>query len=162
MCTTLLIASAVVGAMGAYKQAAAAKSAAKYQESVARNNAIISAQNASDVSQRGKIAVDQTRRKVSQALGATRTAIAGQGLLVDDDLGTTPQGLIDDMIIAGELDVMSVKHNVELEERRALLQGAEFTQQADLYGAQASSISPGLAFATSAAKSAPQIYDLIS
>lgn len=143
--TIAAIAGTAFQVVGAMQQAQAQKAQADYSAAVARNNAIIAEQNAADIVQRGEIARDVQRRRVDQTIGAARSAIAGAGLLVDDPAGTTPALLLDDIRTAGQFDIMTLKANIDREERRALIQGQQFEAEAGLFDLQASSINPMLA-----------------
>ena len=143
--TVLAITATAATTYSAYQQAQAQKAQAEYSSAVARNNAIIAEQNAADIVQRGEVARDVQRRRVQQTIGAARAAIAGSGLLLDDTEGTTPSLLLDDLRTAGQFDIMTLKANIDREERRALIQGAQFEAQAGLFDLQAASINPALA-----------------
>ena len=70
---------------------------------------------------------------------------AANGFLVDDTEDSTNVQMVADLAAAGELDILKMQDNTNREERRALIQGDNFTADASLFGLQASSISPGLA-----------------
>lgn len=159
MCTTLLVASTLVGAYGAYQQASAQKAQAEYNAAVARNNSIIAAQNEADIIDRGEVALETQRARVNQTIGSARAAIAGQGLLIDDTAGATSAMLLEDLSVAGDLDVMTLKANIDRESRRARIQGAQFEAQAGLFDLEASSISPGMSALTSVAGRMPSLLN---
>jgi hypothetical protein len=50
--------------------------------------------------------------------------------------------LIADIAELGELDILRIRDNVALEERRALIQGTNYQTQAGLFDAKAGSINP--------------------
>ena len=162
MCITvaLAIASTAVSVVGAVQQANAQKAQAEYSAAVARNNSIISAQNEADIIQRGKVALDMQQRRLGQTIGAARAGIAGSGLLLDDTSGSTAAGLLDDVTVAGQFDIMTMKTNIDREARRASIQGANFEAQAGLFDLQASSISPGLAGLNAGLSGASSTYKL--
>lgn len=147
MCFTVALAalSTAVSVVGAIQQANAQKAQAEYNAAVARNNAIIAEQNAQDVEDRGDIALAQRRQALNQTIGSARAAIAGSGLLVDDEPGTTPALLLDDLTVAGQMDILTLEGNIARESRRARIQGTQYEAQAGLFELEASSISPGLA-----------------
>lgn len=162
MCLTaiLTVAGTAMSAIGAFQQAEAQKAQAEYSAAVSRNNAIIAEQNAADIVQRGEVARDVQRRRINQTIGAARAAIAGSGLLLDEgDGGTTSALLLDDLRTAGQFDIMTLKANVDREERRAKIQGMNFQAEAGLFDLQASSINPGLAAVSAAFGSASQLYN---
>lgn len=145
MCFTLALLSTGVQVYGAVQQAQAQKAQAEYNAAVARNNAVISAQNEADIIQRGRIATNAMRNRVSQTVGAARAVIAGTGLLLDGGDGTTQSLLLDDLRTTGQFDIMTTKANVDREARRARIQGTQYEAQAGLFDLQASTISPALA-----------------
>jgi len=141
--TTATLIGAGIGlqAAGAYQAAKSAKQQSAFNRDLALTNEIIAQDNARDTVLRGRVAIYDQRRMVAAELGNVRAATAGSGLVVDQ-AGTTPQDMVADMVAAGELDVMRLKNNIDREERRALVQGAQFEAQANQFEAQRSSISP--------------------
>lgn len=163
--TTLLAAAATaataVTVVGAVQQANAQQAQADYNAAVSRNNAIIAEQNAQDVEQRGDIALSQRRQALSQTIGSARSAIAGAGLLVDDTAGTTPTLLLEDLTVAGQMDILTLEGNIARESRRARIQGSQYTAQAGLFNLQSNSISPGLAGVSAGLGSVTRNADLL-
>jgi hypothetical protein len=156
--TAVTAASAAISTVAAVQQAQARRAQAEYSAAVARNNAIISAQNEADIIQRGAIARDVLRNRVDQTVGAARAAIAGSGLLLDDAPGTTTSMLTEDLMAAGQFDIMTLRANIDREARRARIQGGEFQAQAGLFDLEASSISPALAGAAAGFSGARSIF----
>jgi hypothetical protein len=140
--------SAGVGAMGAMQQSQAVKDQNNYQAQVARNNAVIASQNAASINEQGEIAQQEHRRKVKTVKGAARAQQASKGFLVDDTADSTNIQQVADIIEMGKLDELRIKHNVALEERRALIQGTNFQAQAGLYSMKASAQNPFLSGAS--------------
>lgn len=163
MCFTVALAalSTAVSVVGAIQQANAQKAQAEYNAAVARNNTIIAEQNAQDVEDRGDIALAQRRQALNQTIGSARAAIAGSGLMVDDAPETTPAMLLDDLTVAGQMDILTLEGNIARESRRARIQGAQFEAQAGLFDLEASSISPGLAGISAGLSSASRNADLL-
>lgn len=163
MCFTVALAalSTAVSVVGAIQQANAQKAQAEYNAAVARNNTIIAEQNAQDVEDRGDIALAQRRQALNQTIGSARAAIAGSGLMVDDAPETTPAMLLDDLTVAGQMDILTLEGNIARESRRARIQGAQFEAQAGLFDLEASSISPGLAGISAGLGSATRNADLL-
>jgi len=159
--TVLAIASTTATVVSAVQQANAQKAQAEYNSAVARNNAIIAEQNAQDVEQRGDVALAQRRQALNQTIGSARSAIAGSGLLVDDAPETTPAMLLDDLTIAGQMDILTLEGNIARESRRARIQGSQFEAQAGLFDLEASSISPGLSGLSAGLGSASRNADLL-
>jgi len=160
LATTVAVASTAISTIGAVQQARAQRAQAEYNAAVARNNAIISAQNEADVIQRGEIAKDTLRSRVNQTIGAARASIAGTGFLVDAGAGTTQAALLDDLTTAGQFDIMTLQANIDREARKASIQGTQYEAQAGLFDLQASSISPGLAGLTAAARNLTTLYEM--
>ena len=159
MCLLAIIGT-VTSAIGAYQQAAAQKAQAEYQAQVARNNQVIAAQNERDIIQRGQVAKDVQRTRIQQTIGSARAALSGQGLLVDDTQGSTAEKLQDDLRVAGTLDIMTLKSNIDREASRARIQGAQFAAEAGLYDLKASSINPMLASASAGFSTFASVYDM--
>lgn len=135
MCSTLLIAGLVAStamtAVSAFQQSSMAKAQAKYQAKLAENQAI-------DAHQRAEAEKDEQRRKIAQTVGTARARQAANGLLVDDTPDSTNAGLIDDLIIAGELDILRIADNANRE-------ASGYEAQAKLHKFQAKSQNPLLA-----------------
>ena len=161
LATTVAVASTAISAIGAIQQAQAQRAQARYSAAVARNNAIIAAQNEADIIQRGAIARDIQRTRVNQTIGAARSAIAGSGILLDDTGGTTATQLTEDLMAAGQFDIMTLRANVDREARRARIQGGEFQAQAGLFDLQAASINPALAGAAAGFRGATSIFNTL-
>jgi sRNA-binding protein len=149
MCTGISIALSAAGtlmsAASAYQQSQAQKAQARYQAQVASNNAIIAQQNAASIKEKGVIAQQEHRRKVKAVKGLAKTQQAAKGFLVDDTADSSNQQAIQDIVELGKLDELRIKHNTDLEERRALIQGVNFQAQAGLYDLKASQQNPLLA-----------------
>lgn len=143
--TVLALASTAVTTVSAVQQANAQKAQAEYNAQVAQNNAIIAEQNAQDVEQRGELALAKRRQALKQTIGTARAAIGGSGLQLDAGSETTQAQLLDDLSVAGHMDILTLEGNIAREARRARIQGAEFETQAGLLEMQSRSISPALA-----------------
>ena len=142
--TVLQIAGVGFAALGAIQQSQASKAQANYNAQVQRNNEVIALQNAEDARLRGKVEADKARTRVQQTVGATRASLAANGLLVDDDIGTTSAGLLSDVLDAGELDILTIKNNAELEARRFEIQANSASATAGGLTLQAKSFNPFL------------------
>jgi hypothetical protein len=151
----MAILSTAVSAIGAMQQAQAQKAQAEYQAQVQRNNSIIASQNEADVVQRGEVVREVQRTRISQTIGAARAALGGNGLLVDE-AGTSSVTLQEDLRQAGQMDIMTLRGNIEREARKARIQSINYKAQAGLFDMQAKSINPllsGLAAGFGAANS---------
>jgi len=154
MCIMAILSTAV-SAIGAMQQAQAQKAQAEYQAQVQRNNSIIASQNEADVVQRGEVVREVQRTRISQTIGAARAALGGNGLLVDE-AGTSSVTLQEDLRQAGQMDIMTLRGNIEREARKARIQSINYKAQAGLFDMQAKSINPllsGLAAGFGAANS---------
>jgi type II secretory pathway pseudopilin PulG len=155
MCTGIGIsiaasaASGLMAAVSAMQQSQARQAQANYQAAVARNNAITARQTADAIVARGKIAEQDHRRKIKQAKGTAKVFQAANGFLVDDSTDSTNVQLVADIAELGELDILRIRDNVALEERRSLIQGVNFQAQAGLFDAKAGDENPLLAGAGS-------------
>lgn len=138
------ILSAILQGVGMFMQAAAQKQQAEFQAAVQRNNAIIAEQNADAIQQQGKVEEEKHRERIAQSIGTGKVAMAARGLAVDAP-GEVGEDLIDDLLLAGGMDILTIRHNVGIEKRRALIQKDQYTAQAQLFDLQASSINPALA-----------------
>jgi hypothetical protein len=152
------VASAGVGAAGAYQQSQAAKSQANYQAQVANNNAIVAQQNAERLQQYGDIAEDEQRERLKATRGAARARLAANGLLVDDDLGVTATGLQIDLAGEGEYDILKLRDRYAQQVQAAKVQGVNFQAEAGLASLKASQQSPGFAAVGSLLSSAGSVY----
>jgi len=161
LATTVAVASTAISAIGAVQQARAQRAQAEYNAAVARNNAIISAQNEADIIQRGEVARDIQRIRIGQTIGAARAAIAGSGLLLEGGEETTTGMLLGDLQTAGQFDIMTLKGNIDREARRARIEGTQFEAQAGLFDLQASSINPLLAGAAAGFSQARSIFNTL-
>lgn len=136
----------VTSAIGAFQQAAAAQAQAEFSAAVNRNNAIIAQRNADSIRDAGDVEAEEHRRKIGQAKGAAIAALAANGMLVDDeDPNATSQVLVQDIVETGEIDILRLRHNTELEALRVEAQGMNFLAQAQQNQLAADSESPGFA-----------------
>tara|TARA_R110000824_G_scaffold116453_1_gene267880 strand:- start:140 stop:667 length:528 start_codon:yes stop_codon:yes gene_type:complete len=152
------VASAGVGAAGAYQQSQAAKSQANYQSQVAANNATIAQQNAARLQQYGGIAEDEQRERLAATKAAARARLAANGLLVDDTVGTTATGLQIDLAGEGEYDILKLQDRYAQQVQAAQVQGVNYQAEAGLASLKASQQNPGFAAAGSLLSSAGKVY----
>lgn len=163
MCLTLALSVASVGmsVVGAAQQASAQKAQAEYNAQVQENNAIIAKRNALQVQKSGAQAAEARGKRTKQVIGAAKAAMASNGLLVDDEIGTTPDTLLDDLSDAGALDVQRLYANATAEAHRAEVQGMGFEAQAGLFTQQASSINPFMSGLTAGIGAAVDQSDIL-
>jgi len=152
------VASAGVGAVGAYQQSQAAKSQANYQAQVANNNAIIAQRNAERLQQYGSIAEDEQRERLAQTQGAARARLAANGLLVDDTVDATGSLLQADLAAEGEYDILKLKDRYAQQVQAAEVQGVNFQAEAGLASLKAAQQKPMFAAAGSLLSSAGSVY----
>ena len=93
-------------------QAKAASDAARFQAAVARNNKIVADRAAADARRRGEIAADRQRQATGALIGKQRAALAGGGVLVDQD--SALETIVDTQGL-GELDALTIRSNAERE-----------------------------------------------
>ena len=121
MCTGIIIAgaalaSAAVGVASAYQSSQAAKAQAKFQQKEAANKAL-------DAAQRAQAAEAEKRDQINSTIGAARARQAANGLLVDDTADSSNQGLVDDLITAGQLDILKIRDTGVREGRGYVVEG---------------------------------------
>jgi hypothetical protein len=126
--TWLLIATAASGgiaAVGAIRQSQAEKQAADYRAAVARNNAIVSEENAKLELQRGVIEEQELRQNTAQLIGAQRAGYAGAGVE-----GATPLRVQTDTALLGEVDALTARNNATRRAYAARTQAQNFESEA--------------------------------
>ena len=151
------VAGAAASTYGSYQQAQASKSQANYQAQVAENNAQIARDNAARVRQDSQVAQDEQRERIQRTKGAAAAA-ASRGLIVDDTSDSSVQLNMQDIAGEGELDILRIRDRYEGEERRAIVQGINFTADVGLQRAKASSYSPLMAAGGTLLESASGVY----
>jgi hypothetical protein len=142
--TGLQIAGTVTSTYGAYQRSKAEKQAYEYQSAVARNNAMISEQQAQDALQRGQTAEARQRMKTAQLKGAQRASLAARGISLDEG---SALNILDDTDYFGELDALAVRENAAREAYGYRVQGSNYSSNAAMMRARADMESPyGAAF----------------
>jgi len=148
--------SGVMQVVSAYQQQQAARARARFQAAVARNNAIISAQNTKLIEERGKIAVQDQKRRLAQFKGTAKVQQAALGWVVDDTPDSSNVLMVASLEEAGQLDILRTRDHVENLKRQSDIQGQDFQIQASLYDLEAEAATPllsaGAAGLTSAGK----------
>jgi hypothetical protein len=109
---------------------------AAFQAQVARNNAFIQQQLATDALRRGEEAADAIRRRNAQAKGLQRSAVAAAVVVVDQD---APLDLLLDAAEPGESDVLTGLENSRREAFQFQVGATNDLAQASLFDAQRSS-----------------------
>lgn len=132
--TVASFAGTVMGAVGQYQQGQAAAAQAEYNAAVARNNQIISEQQAQDALKRGQIAEEQKRRETSALIGRQRATLAASGVALDQG---NPLDILGDTAQFGELDALTIRNNADREAYGYRVQGMNFAAEAGLNDARA-------------------------
>lgn len=136
-------------AMAAKEAAEGQQAQAEFNASVARYNKKIAKQDKRDIELQGRAAIYNQRRQIARTLSTARASVAGSGIVVDE-AGTTPQYLIQDLMEAGEMDIMRLRNNIRREKRKAKIRVQQAKMQQSGYEAQAASINPGRSAFTAA------------
>lgn len=138
-------------AVGAYSQAKSQQSALTAQAQVEANNATLNQWQAEDATARGELAVGQAQLQYAQTKGATRAALAANG--VDLSVGS-PASVVNDVDYAASVDVAQIRNNAAREAWGYSMQAKQATQRSAAASAGASQVSPWLQAGTSLLTSA--------
>jgi hypothetical protein len=125
---------AATGALQTFKQGKAEAAADRYQERVAKNNAILANRAALDALDRGNVEASKVGLKNRQALGAIKAQFAANGLLTDSG---TVGDVMGSQNALGMLDELTVKSNAAREAQGHYIEGMNYTAQAKLLHSQA-------------------------
>lgn len=158
--TALAIGSTVSGMIGASKKAKADKAALRAQAEQDLRNAEIAKENARDVERVGRININDAKVAAARSIDQAKASYVGRGVVINES-GTTPTAVVQDMVRAGEIDVIRLRDNIEMEKRRALDQAENFEAQAASTFGTASSIKPGFAALTAGIGGLANNYDLL-
>ena len=120
-------AGAVVTAYGTYQKGQAEQAAAKYQQRVAKNNAILAERSAVDAEQRGAVAEAQARARGRMIIGAQKAAFAAGGIDVGSD---TVGDITSSQAGLNELDALTVRSNASREAAGFRTEGMNYNAQA--------------------------------
>lgn len=140
------LASTALGAISSYQESKAQKQQAEYQAAVARNNQIISEQNALAVERQGRERAAQERERAEQLRSRQLVSLAGQG--VDVTTGSSVD-LLADTAAAAQRDRNIIQSDAARQAFNVRAQGMNQGAQANLFQAQADAQSPFMAGATS-------------
>jgi hypothetical protein len=129
MGTIALVTTAAGGVMSAYGQ----YESGKYQEKVAKNNAIIQQRMAKDALKRGQTAEDRHRDKVAQFKSQQAAKMGAAGI----DLGVgSATDLLADTAMMGELDALTIRSNAQREAYGHGVQAQNYLSQGELARSQ--------------------------
>lgn len=131
----MMVATAVISAVGTVASAQASASQASYQAQVARNNQIIANRNADDALKRAAVEEDKVRQRTASVMGQQRARLAGQGSVLDEG---SPLDIQMDTAGLGELDALTVRNAGEREAYGFRSQAMNFGAQAGLHDSKAS------------------------
>lgn len=138
-------------AIGAYTQAKNQQASLTAQAQTEANNATLDQWQADDAIARGNTAVDQAQLQYAQTKGATRTALAANG--VDLSVGSAAN-TINDVDYAAAVDVATIKNNAAREAWGYTMQAKQATQRSALASSASDQTSPWLSAGTSLLTSA--------
>lgn len=151
------LASAGLGAYGAYKSAQAQKAQAEYSAKVNRANQAQAQINANDALQRGAIAELQQRQKTAQIAGAQRASMAANGVEVAPD--TSAVDVLGDTAAQGELDALTIRANAKRESNNYLTQAGNYGSAAQFDQMTGDQISPLMSGLTAGASGLTSVAD---
>ena len=132
----LTAAAAAVSAFGQISQASAASSTAKANANIARTNATIKEQAATDAIQRGADSGAIARQKAKQATASYRAAKGSSGTLVDTGTNLDIQ---EQNAGTGELNALLIQNNAEREAYGYKVGAVTDRMQGDSFSRQAKS-----------------------
>jgi hypothetical protein len=139
-------AGAIMQAGGAYQQAQGQRSSLQYQASVARANAALAGDQASDAIRNGQTAEGIQDLKTGQMIGTQRAHLAAAGV----DLG---EGSANDILSTtkymGERDALQIHDNAMMQAWGYRTQQQNFLDDANREDSEAATISPWMAAGTS-------------
>ena len=115
--------------MGSRSAASAAETQGNFEAGILRQNADITDQQAQDAIARGQIAEGRQRLDTKQQIGASRAALAAQG--VDVGYGSANEVQSSEAQL-GELDALTIRNNAAREAWGYNVQGMGYRQQAKL------------------------------
>lgn len=139
-------AGAIMSAGSAYQQAQGQRSALQYQASVARMNAGLAGDQASDAIRNGQTAEGIQDLRTGQMLGTQRAAMAANGV----DLGEgSPNEVLATTKYMGTRDALQIHDNAIMQAWGYRTQQQNFLTDANREENEASAISPWMAAGTS-------------
>jgi hypothetical protein len=158
--TAVAGASLAVGVYGSVQASKGRKAQAGAQRDQATFNAEVAQDNMADVDERGLTAVRDQQMMTLRTLSSVRSAGAASGVVVDQE-GTSLQDSVVAMAEAGTIDVKRLRENIDRERRRAEIQGANFTAQAEQFEIKRSGESPFLSGLSAGLNSASNNSDIL-
>lgn len=154
--TLISLAGMGMSAYGAYQQASAAKSAAKYEAAVADANAKVSEFKAQDAQDRAQVDAENLGRQQAAMRGKQKATIAANGI----DLASESAGsILNATDFYGLADQKTAVDNGAREAWGYRTQGANYQAEAQMQRSKASNISPFGSLATSLLGSAGSLSE---
>lgn len=150
----LQVASTIFGAVSAFSQASSQKKWANYNEAVSRNNAKISAMQATDAIERGKLERQEHERKVRALHGKQTAGLAANGIQLGDG---SAFNLLSDTELFGRMDANTISQSAERKAWAHRVQENNHTAEANAYDAKGDSINPWMSAGSSLLASAPGV-----
>lgn len=125
----MTVAGGAVSAVGAARKGKADSQAQAYQAQVARNNQVISEQNAVREIDKGRLEEQAKRMQTRALIGSLRASGAGSGFDVNSGSKVDLMAGAADL---GELDAMTIKNNAQSRADSLRNQGASFSAEASM------------------------------
>lgn len=132
---------------GMIQQSKAAKNQAKFQQAQADQKAEVGRRNARAIEAQGKVDANKHRARVEQGKANELISMVAQG---GDITSGSNIDLLADYAGAGEQDALQVEDNANRKGYNARVNAGYDSNQANLFGAKAASINPGMDGATTA------------
>jgi len=133
----IAIGGAVVSVFGQQQGAEAQQQSLDYQKEILENNRNIAEKLALDATERGKVKEKGFRRSLETFKGKQRAAVAGSGIVVDQDMALD---FLLDTAEMGEIDALNIRNNASREAFGFRAQGEGFNAQAAITGAASASV----------------------
>ena len=141
MCNPALIVTGLMTAYGTYTDSEAQKTNAEYQEDISAMNAKVEDKKAVDAAERGAESLQDHMQRVARLKGAQRANMASRGL----DLSSgSSLNVLNDTDYFGNEDARRITENAGREGWAYGANAANYRSQANMYGAKADNINPGL------------------
>ena len=136
-----------VSVYGTMQQSKAAKNQAKFQQAQADQKAEVGRRNARAIEAQGKVDANKHRARDEQGKANELISMVAQG---GDITSGSNIDLLADYAGAGEQDALQVEDNANRKGYNARVNAGYDSNQANLFGAKAASINPGMDGATTA------------
>lgn len=155
----LATASAVMAGYGAYKSSSAQKESLKYKEEEARQNAGLQQMQVQDALDRGRQEAQDHMRQVSGVISTQKSVAAANGLDVSQG---TPTSIFEDTQYMGNVDLSRINRNAQRQAWGAKVGATNALNTAEMLGATADNMNPGVDGLLSAAGSVANNWSAFS